>query len=239
MSTTSNPEAGGLSFTVGGTGETLRLADFALVVAGYTGRDEASVRAHIEELAAIGVPAPESVPAFYPMDARLATQAPWVRVEGANTSGEVEPVLIRSRGRLYLGVGSDHTDRDMERDSVAASKAACPKPLSSHVVPLPVDEGGAVAFDWDTVRARCTVDGALYQEGTLDALRVPTDVLGLLDAAEGPDGATQRDLVMFCGTLPLIDGEFVAGRDWTLSLTLHDGTEIGHTYTARSTHDQA
>src|ERR1700742_3311801 len=36
-----------------------------LIVAGWTGRDEAALRHHIEELAAIGVPRPSSVPVFY------------------------------------------------------------------------------------------------------------------------------------------------------------------------------
>jgi hypothetical protein len=230
-------ETGGLSFTVAGSGETLRLTGFDLVVAGYTGRDEDSVRKHIDELAAIGVPAPASVPAFYPLDAALATHAPEVTVAGQNTSGEVEPVLIRAGGRLYLGVGSDHTDRDIERDSVAGSKAACPKPVSVRVAALPEGGNAGVGLDWDAVVARCTVDGVVYQQGTLKALRVPTDVLALLTASA--DGPGEGDLVMFCGTLPLIDGEFVAGREWTLSLTLPDGNEIGHTYTVRSDHGQA
>jgi len=226
----------GLSFTVADTGTTLRLTDFGLVVAGYTGRDETSVRRHIEELAAIGVPEPESVPAFYPLDPALATQAAEVEVGGGNTSGEVEPILVRAGGRLYLGVGSDHTDRDIERTGVAASKAACPKPVSTGVVALPAD-GGATGLDWDAVVARCTVDGAQYQSGRLDALRVPTEVLALLDAS--PQGPGAGDLVVFCGTLPLLDGKFVPGRRWSLSLTLPDGTVIDHTYTARSRHDQA
>ena len=33
-----------------------------LVVAGWTGRDEAAVRHHIDELAALGVPAPSKSP---------------------------------------------------------------------------------------------------------------------------------------------------------------------------------
>jgi len=37
----------------------------ALIVAGWTGRDEATLNHHIEELAAIGVPRPSSVPVFY------------------------------------------------------------------------------------------------------------------------------------------------------------------------------
>ncbi|SOD60395.1 Protein of unknown function [Streptomyces zhaozhouensis] len=213
-----------LTFTVAGTGEVLRVEDFDLVVAGYTGRDESAVRAHIEELAAIGVPEPDSVPAFYPLDARLAVQDEAITVAGGYTSGEVEPVLIRAGGRLLLGVGSDHTDRDMERESVARSKAACPKPLSRVVVELP--EAG---LDWDAVQAECAVDGREYQRGALAALRVPTELLALPGAP-----AAARDLVLFCGTLPLLDGAFVAGAAWSLALRLPDGTALRHRYTVEA-----
>lgn len=206
-----------LTFTVAGTGDTVVLTDFDLVVAGYTGRDEASVKKHIDELAEIGVAPPETVPAFYELPASLATQEERITVSGSNTSGEVEPVLVRAGGKLYLAVGSDHTDRDIERESVAKSKAACVKPLGGRVV--------AVAEpDWDAIAASSTVDGARYQQGTLSALRVPTDVLAMRDGSAG------RDLVLFCGTLPLLDGGFVAGTDWKLSLTLPDGTELTHEY---------
>jgi hypothetical protein len=227
--TTSTPAgtAKSLVFDLAGTGEKLLLADFDLVVAGYTGRDEQSVKRHIDELAAIGVPPPDSVPAFYELDASLATQERQVPVAGSNTSGEVEPVLVRSSGRLYLTVGSDHTDRDIERSSVADSKAACPKPLSTTLVAL----GEAHSLDWDAIEARCTVDGVVYQQGSLSALRIPTDVLSLYEAYRG---SSDRDLVMYCGTLPLIDGRFVAGRDWTLSLTLPGGVRIDHAYSALS-----
>lgn len=208
-------------------GEELHVTDYALVVAGYTGRDEASVRHHIEELAAIGVPEPDSVPAFYVLDPSLVTQAQDVAVTGTGTSGEVEPVLVRAGGQLYLSVGSDHTDRDLERDSVAGSKAACAKPVAATAVPLPG------ALDWDAVTAYSDVDGVRYQDGTLRELRVPTEVLALLDAR--PDHAARANLVMFGGTLPLIDGRFVPGREWKLGLGLPDGTSVEHSYTVTVT----
>jgi hypothetical protein len=53
-----------LTFDVAGSGETIELTDFYAVVAGYTGRDAAAVQHHIDELAAIGVAPPPSVPMF-------------------------------------------------------------------------------------------------------------------------------------------------------------------------------
>ena len=46
----------------GGATDEITMVPQTLIVAGWTGRDEASLRHHIEELAAIGVPRPSSVP---------------------------------------------------------------------------------------------------------------------------------------------------------------------------------
>lgn len=212
-----------LSFEVIGSRGRVVLDDYALVVAGYTGRDEAAVKEHIDELAAIGVPPPESVPAFYSLDSALLTQDPNITLAGGNTSGEVEPVLVRSGGRLYLAVGSDHTDRDVERDSVAVSKAICSKPVGRRLLEL------AAGFDWDTVSARSWVDGRLYQDGMLRILRVPTDVLDLYD--DTFPGA--RDTVMFGGTVPVIGGNFVPGRMWEFSLGLPGLPSLELSYTVQ------
>jgi hypothetical protein len=58
-----------------------------LVVAGWTGRDEAALRHHIEELAAIGVPRPSSVPVFYRNATLNVTQTSRLQVLGPDTSG--------------------------------------------------------------------------------------------------------------------------------------------------------
>jgi hypothetical protein len=216
------PEA--LRFRVIGTDTELDVDAPRLIIAGYTGRNAAAVAAHIEELAAIGIPPPASVPAFFELDPGLVTTDPVVEIAGANTSGEVEPVLIRHAGRLYLGVGSDHTDRDLERTDIAASKAACPKPVGHEVVALPDD---LTALDWDAISVESSVDGDAYQRGTLDALRTPADLLSRLTRALGEIGG---DLVIFAGTLPLLNGQFRPGHRWTLSLQLNADSSLTHSY---------
>ena len=62
-----------------------------LIVAGWTGRDEAALRHHIEELAAIGVPRPSSMPVFYRNSSSNLTQADAIEVLGPDTSGEADP----------------------------------------------------------------------------------------------------------------------------------------------------
>src|SRR6476646_10721688 len=93
-----------------------------LIVAGWTGRDEAALNHHIEELAAIGVPRPSSVPVFYRNAATNVVQTARLEVLGPDTSGEVEPVLVALNDGLWIGLGSDHTDRKAETMGIALSK---------------------------------------------------------------------------------------------------------------------
>ena len=53
-----------LSFDIG-AGQTLNVQPTRLVIAGWTGRDAAGIQHHIEELAALGVPRPSTVPLYY------------------------------------------------------------------------------------------------------------------------------------------------------------------------------
>lgn len=166
-----------------------------LIVAGWTGRDDAAVKHHIAELAAIGVNPPSQVPLFYRVSAKLMVQGPIIQVLGNTTSGEVEPVLVRAGGTTWLGLGSDQTDRALEVVSVAASKQACPKPVSNQLWPL--DD---VAGHLDDLILRCHVqengNWGLYQEGTL------ASILPLPDLAQR--AAMGDNSAMFCGTLGAI-----------------------------------
>ncbi len=213
-----------LAFRLLGTNSHVDLEAPRLIIAGYTGRNAAAVAAHIEELAAIGIPPPASVPAFFELDPSLVTTDPVITISGSNTSGEVEPVLIRHNGYHYLGVGSDHTDRDVERTDIAASKAACPKPVGPYVIALPDDLG---ALDWDAIDVESDVDGEPYQRGSLAVMRTPTDLLTRMTATLGE---FSNDLVMFCGTVPLLTGAFRPGRHWRVELQLDSDTSLTHSY---------
>lgn len=213
-----------LGFTILDSTEVIRFDQVRALVAGYTGRDEAAVRHHIDELAAIGVAPPPNVPMLYPIETATLTTSAYTTIAGANTSGEVEPVLLRHGGRYYLGVGSDHTDRDLETIDIGDSKRACPKPVGGTVVEI----GDWADFDWDACRMRSRVDGKLYQDGTLGALRTPSNLLAVISERLGDDGG---DLLCFAGTLPLLDGRFTPGTRWDLELVLPDGRTLAHSYT--------
>jgi hypothetical protein len=195
----------------------------ALVVAGWTGRDEAALRHHIEELAAIGVPRPSSVPVFYRNSLLNLTQAPVVEVLGPDTSGEVEPVVVALGDRLCLAVGSDHTDRKAETQGIALSKQLCAKPIGRDLWALE-----DIAGHWDRLQLRsfATIDGqrVAYQDGTLSGMRPPADLIVRYGSRLKPDS------VMYCGTLAAIGGIRPASR---FELELEDpvlGRMLRHAY---------
>jgi hypothetical protein len=176
------------------------------VIAGWTGRDRRKVEEHIEELHALGVSPPSTTPLFYRVSASRLTSADRIEVCGEETSGEVEAVLVALEGSLWVGAGSDHTDRALERTSVAMSKQICDKPLAPELWAF--DD---VADHWDALELRSwRIEGAeraLYQEGAVNALLAPRD---LIDAYAG--GTLADATAMFCGTLPAIGGVRPAGR---------------------------
>lgn len=197
-----------------------------LIVAGWTGRDEAALRHHIEELAAIGVPRPSSVPVFYRNSILNLTQASAVQVLGPDTSGEAEPVILARDGQLFLTVGSDHTDRKAETQGIALSKQLCAKALGHDLWRL--DD---VAGHWDQLKLRsfATIDGkrVAYQDGTLSAMRPPADLIARYGSALAPD------TVMYCGTLAAIGGIRPATR---FEMEIEDpvlGRTLKHAYDIR------
>src|SRR2546423_284727 len=148
----------------------------ALIVAGWTGRDEAALRHHIEELAAIGVPAPSSVPVFYRNAVTNIVQTGRLEVLGPDTSGEVEPVIVALNDGLWVGLGSDHTDRKTETMGIALSKQLCGKVIGSELWKFE-----DIAAHWDSIiiRSYATIDGerVIYQEGPLALMRDPVDLM--------------------------------------------------------------
>lgn len=162
-----------------------------LVIAGWTGRDEVALKKHIRELEEIGVKPPKSTPIFYRVAASLLTFEDEIQVSGPDTSGEVEFVLINEKNTLRVAVGSDHTDRKAETIGVSLSKQLCAKPVSKES--WAYDE---VKPHWNRLVLRSYIreknQRVLYQEGTVDHMRSPEDLLSRHPLKPG--------WAMFCGT---------------------------------------
>lgn len=186
-----------------------------VIVAGWAGRDMAAIEHHIEELAAIGVPRPSSVPLYYRIAANQLTQDETVQALGEESSGEVETFVFAAEGEMYVSIASDHTDRKLETYSVAMSKQVCVKPVARSAWRL-----ADVADYWDelVIRSYIVENGVevLYQEGPLASLRTPRDLIAGYTggAATLPEGAG-----MTCGTVGAIGG-IRPSVDFTMEL--HD-----------------
>jgi Protein of unknown function (DUF2848) len=197
------------------------------VIAGWTGRDPVARDKHIAELEAIGIARPASTPIYYRVSARRLTTEDSIEVSGTESSGEVEFVLIGWQGRIFVGVGSDHTDRKVETYSVTVSKQMCDKPIASILWELE-----DVAGHWDQMilRSFAWIDGArvLYQEGTLDSMLPVEELIQRGFGSTGlPDGCA-----MFGGTFAAIGGIRPASRfefeleDPVLKRSLRHGYDV-------------
>jgi hypothetical protein len=196
-----------------------------LVIAGWTGRDPVARDHHIAELEALGIARPASTPIFYRVAARRLTTADRIECSGAESSGEVEFVLLAQDGELFVGVGSDHTDRKVETYGVTVSKQMCDKPVAPMLWPL-----AEVSGHWDAIvlRSYATIAGVrvLYQEGTLSAMLGVRDLLAKRFAAgQLPDGCA-----VFGGTFAAKGGIRPAER---FDFEMEDpvlGRKIAHGY---------
>ena len=142
-----------------------------MINAGYVGRDLAAVRSHIEELSREGIPIPPSVPMIFPVLSHNVTTENRIEVIGDRTSGEAEYVLLLDGERVFVGIGSDHTDREIEAQSIVKSKQICPNVLSSQVWRYEDVEQG-----WDDLVIESWVkpsewnDWVLYQKAPLGTI---------------------------------------------------------------------
>ena len=158
------------------------------MIAGWTGRDPVARDKHIAELEAIGIARPATTPIYYRVSARRLTTADSIEVSGEHSSGEVEFVLIGWQGRIFVGLGSDHTDRKVEAYSVTVSKQMCDKAMAPVLWELE-----DVIGHWDRMilRSFAWIEGArvLYQEGTLDSMLRSPELIQRGFGGKGlPDG---------------------------------------------------
>ncbi|MGY0488690.1 DUF2848 domain-containing protein [Streptomyces sp. WG-D5] len=182
--------------------------------AGYAGRSQDDVAAHVAELAELGVPAPTTTPALYPISPYLAQQTDRVAVQHGRTSGEAEwALVVAGDGELLLTAACDHTDRELEVHGVAWSKNASPDVLARRAWRLADVEG---RLDELTLRAWVTVKGeeTLIQDGSLAELLTPgywADVLR-------ERGELLPGTVLISGTIPMAEGVDQFGEAWRVEL---------------------
>ena len=210
-----------------GTETALSFTPTRFIVAGWTGRDKAKMEHHMAELEALGIKRPATTPVFYRNAVTRLTTTELLQTPGDGSSGEVEFVLFNIDGTLWVGTGSDHTDRKVEAYNITVSKQMCDKPVCNRLWPLE-----PLRDRWDSlqIESSAVIDGetVTYQKGTVAAMLSPWDLIARFEATTkttfGPGD------VMMGGTLPAIGGVRPATR---FDFTLRDpqtGAALSHGY---------
>jgi len=175
------------------------------ILCGYTGRDHSAVQTHIEELKKEGVEPPPSVPTFYPKPPQSMVLEGDIQVEGQETSGEIEYVLLMDGNSIYVTVGSDHTDRELERINILKSKQVSPAVLSKNLWNYK-----EIKDNWDQIQIRSWVlmEGkrTLYQDSTLGTILPPEE---LIRSVQQRVKGSLEAIAIFSGTPPLLTEKIV------------------------------
>jgi hypothetical protein len=187
-----------------------------MVNAGYVGRNQEEVRLHIEELAKKGIPGPKKTPTLYPVIPRMLVTDNTMEVYSHDTCGEVEYVLlIKDEKNIYVGLGSDHTDRHLEETDIPRAKQICPNVISRSVWLL-----SEVLPHWDDLEMESRVvkdeQEILYQKGRLALILDPP---ALMEFVHSKIMGSLAGTVIYSGTLGTLTGGFVFGERFMARLT--------------------
>lgn len=194
--------------------------------AGYAGRNQNEVAAHIAELAELGVPAPSVIPALYPVSPYLAQQTDTVHTQHGRTSGEAEWALVitdDTEEGVLLTVACDHTDRELETHSVAWSKNAAPDVVGRQAWRL---TDIADRLDDITLKAWVGAEETLIQDGSLADLLAPAYWLGVLEER----GLFRPGTVLLSGTITMLPEVDQFAQAWKVELA---DPATGNTLTCR------
>lgn len=195
---------------------------------GFTIRDAAQMQEHLDEVAKEGVTPPvcDDPPIIFPISPWAWLTGTDCEVQTTHTSGEVEILMIDTEDELFVGVGSDHTDRKLEAVDIPWSKQVAPNVIAPVVWPW-----SEVADHWD----ECTLDSWVvddgqrihFQHASVSEFWTPTDMV----AGAARRIPALRPRAFLSGTVVSIGHTLSYGRHW--ELRLHDpvlGRTIEHAY---------
>jgi len=175
-----------------------------LVNAGRSGRDAEAVKKHMEELRKSGINVGHEFPIFWPKTPdRVTTSIKFEVLPKTVSSGEVEFVLLVDKDTIYVGVGSDHTDRGVQKTNLVAAKEIYYNVLSPKVW---IYEEVKEYWDELVMRSWVKEDGKrqLYQEGKLVEILKPEKIL---EEVKLRVGNNLNGLIVFSGTFPTLSGK--------------------------------
>lgn len=203
-----------------------------LVNTARSARDKETVIKHMEELRKSGIAISDEFPIFYPKTPeRITTSTRFESLPDSKTSGEVEYVLLLDKGNVYVTVGSDHTDRELQKTNLVAAKQ-----IYYNVIAPKVWNYEQVKGHWDSIIMRSWVEDngqrQLYQEGTTVEIMKPEKIIEEVKRRVTGD---LNGMVIFSGTLPTLSGNLSFSSRFEVELIdEHLKRAIKHTYTVES-----
>ena len=140
-----------------------------------------------------------SNPSVFKLGRYLLTQEREFEVQGSMTGGETEVVAIRDGNDIFITVGSDQCDRELDPLFPDKPKQMCPHPLAQDAWPY-----AEVSDHWDKLRVYSHVvvgdkhvalqDTAINELVTLDYLLAMKEIEDLQDP-----------MVLYCGCSSFLD----------------------------------
>lgn len=186
-----------------------------LIVMGFTPRDRKVLRELFEALEKIGGFIPDKTPMTYPLSADLLTTKDEISVVGNDTNGEVEYLIIPLNGDIYIGVGSDHADKQIESLNIQKSKQLCAKHMCKELW-----KWSEVKDHWDKVvlESRYVINGVeeLYQKNIAEVMLRPEKIIQSVESFYNKK-ISELDCVIFSGSVPTLGG-FRYGEHFKYSL---------------------
>lgn len=199
--------------------KSIRLSFNKMINAGFSGRNQASVRAHILELEKEGIPGPKTTPVFFSLTCENLKFGKALQVIGDKTSGEVEFVIITQGEKNYIGIGSDHTDRELEQHSMYKAKEIC-----SNIMSDTIWDYDDIKDHWDKIEisssTREQINGKdiLYQRETLSSILHPNEIKKIIEQKLTDKNLDQS--IIFSGTIPVLTNHPIYGKYFCCKL--HD-----------------
>ncbi len=198
-------------------GERVSIELDRVINAGYSGRDQESVRGHIGEMLEDDVISeePESVPTAYQVAPYTLLSNPGqVQTVGEDTSGEAEYALFVTGRETYVAAASDQTDRALEKHGIQLAKQIAPNVVSKQAWRL-----SDVREHWDEIEIRAwnTVDGDCrrYQDTTLASILPPEEVIEEIHERYPGD---LNGTAILSGTVPTVEGKLTPGDRFEVEL---------------------
>ena len=150
-------------------------------------------------------------PSIFRIARYLLTQDDEFEVQGSMTGGEGEVVAIRDGNEVFISVGSDQCDRELDPLFPDKPKQMCPHPVAAAAWPY-----AEVKDHWDELRIQSTVTvqghDVPLQDSRLEALVTLDYLLDMPTVRSLPDVA-----FLFCGSSPFLDSADEAVKEHNLS----------------------